>query len=501
MRRTAATAVDRLCLTPRAAALVANHKVPLEFIPVSGENVVGVPEILEGLYQARKAEARAGRLPLMSVDVVEGGGSLVRANLPPLKEHQVPAANAFLLDGRVASGTLVGFPGCGKTLITLHIASHQPGPVLVVVPTTIARDQWADTLRKCGVSTHVLGQDESFQWGRVGVFVATYWLLSAQQASLSADVAALVTRALTVSYGSLILDEVHKFPAPVFSTVCTSVFRRCTIGCTATLWRADDRIANGHLDDLIGGPVRFCISEDDVARGLFPCVEEVTHTVEMSSTFLAAWHAGTHDRRLLGCLNPKKLALAAELIACEAKKKATIKAIVFCDWVDALPHVASVIRRGVRTSLYGPLSGGTPTAVRQVALRQFRCATDGVLVISRVGEMALNIPDAELCLQITHRNSEESKVQRRGRVLRECEGKRSKNIVLVTAGTPEALSQNVEGTTTNAPPDILVPELPASVECELLRACARPKPKPTPREERHGPVRRKRKPRLLKPSS
>ena len=459
-----ADTLAHLALGPLPRRIVDENRIPLDLIPVYGANIVGITEVLKGLKTLRDRLRAEGSE--IAVDRVSCSGLAV-ATLPPLREHQVEAMRSFLDHGEPLSGTLDAPPGFGKTFTSLHIAKNQPGAVLILVPTTIARDQWRKTLRTRGVSTFVLGEDRVFRWGEYGAILATYWLVTTKQTALSDDLASKLSKVLTVSYGTLILDEVHKVPAPIFSTACGMVFRRTTIGCTATLIRSDGRIKD--LDALIGGPVRFSISYETLTgQGLFPEVEDKTLSVPMHTSFGDRMEGGEFNKQLLATLNPNKLSLASMIV-----RKHQQKSIVFCDWVRALAPTTSFLRATQPLPVFGPLSGASKPRERESTLSAFRnLPTGGVLVISRIGEMALDVPDAAICIQISHTRSAEAAVQRRGRITRKSDGKQPKSFILVSQGTPEA--QNIEGVAEAGD----VEEVEEPVRTALLDACRNTNKKP-----------------------
>lgn len=472
-----ADTLSHLVLGPLPKRIVKENRIPLDLIPVYGSNVVGITEVLKGLKTLR-ARNRAEGLEI-PVDPLTGSGLDV-AVLPPLREHQVEAVRSFMKDGALLSGTLDAPPGFGKTFTSLHIAKNQSGAVLILVPTTIARDQWCKTLRTRGVNVFVLGEDRVFRWGEYGAILATYWLVTTKQSALSDDLASVLSRVLTVSYGTLILDEVHKVPAPIFSTVCGMVFRQTTIGCTATLIRSDGRIKD--LDELIGGPVRFSVDYETLTgQGLFPEVEDKVLSVPMHTSFGARMEDGEFNKQLLTTLNPNKLSLASMIV-----RKHQQKSIVFCDWVRALAPTASFLRATQPLPVLGPLSGASKSHERESTLSAFRnLPIGGVLVISRIGEMALDVPDAAICIQISHTRSAEAAVQRRGRITRKSDGKRPKSFILVSQGTPEA--QNTEGVAEAGD----VEEVEGPARTALLEACRNTDEKP------ERPVKKRKRPKLL----
>lgn len=471
-----ADTLPQLTLGPLPQKLVAEHRIPLDLIPVYGSNVVGISEVLKGLKKWREQLRSDGNE--IPVDPVTGRG-LSLSVLPPLREHQVQAVQSFLDKGSPLSGTLDAPPGFGKTFTSLHIAKNGEGAVLILVPTTIARDQWCKTLRTRGVNTFVLGEDRVFRWGENGAVLATYWLMTTKHTALSEQLSETLSKVLTVSYGTLILDEAHKVPAPIFSTVCGMVFRKTTIGCTATLVRSDGKIAD--LDSLIGGPVRFSITYDALTeQGLFPEVEDSVLSVPMHADFACRMEEEGFSKQLLTTLNPNKLSLASALV-----REHQQKSIFFCDWVVALPHVASFLRDTQPFPVFGPLSGSSNARERESTLSAFRDLPTGVLVISRIGEMALDVPDAAVCIQLSHTRSVEAAVQRRGRITRKAEGKQPKSYILVSQDTAEA--QNTEGVTNAGE----VEDVEEPICTALLEACR------STDEKREQPSKKRKRPKLL----
>ena len=457
-----ANELSTLSLSGKARRIVEQNRVPLDAIPVEGGNVVGIAQVLVGLRTERdRIRSAGGTIP---VDVVVGGRGVDAAVLPPLEEYQIEVLDRFLgSDGLPLSGTLDAPPGFGKTYTSLHVAKRQPGAVLILAPTTIARDQWCGTLRSCGVSTFVLGEDTVFHWGEYGAIVATYWLVTTRQTVLSRDLASNLSKVLTVSYGTLILDEVHRMPTPIFSTVCHTVFRRTTIGCTATLARSDGRIDD--LDALIGGPLRFSIDYATLTdQGVFPEVEDRVLSVPLHDSFAACWD-GDYSRQMLSTLNPNKLSAVLQIV-----RDLGQKTIVFCDWVRALDPIVSFLRKALHhVRVLDSLSGVTSAQERRSILLAFKSLHTGVLVISRVGEMALDVPDAQVCIQMSHTKSMEAAVQRRGRITRRSDGKHPKSYILVTDGTPEA--QNTKASIAAS----IVQEVDAGTRIALLAECRKKK--------------------------
>lgn len=399
--------------------------------------IVETSEVLEALRQKRH-RLRAAGVSVPADRVQADCGRLCDADLTriPARPCQEEAIAAVSKDGVPFNGILEAATGFGKTIVALHACRGLRSPVLVVVPTNIARDQWVRKLREVGVSVYVLGSDQRLPWLKVGAVVCTYWVLTAT-GSIGADLRENINRALTVSYGAMILDEVHKSPADVFGTAFRLVMRSSTLGLTATLSRPDGR--ESLLPQLVGGDVLYSTHLDALSKsGHAPTLDVAIVRVPWHPAFDRARTAREGRTTLVNALNPCKLALMRLLLRNHgATGGSGCKAIVFCDWLRALPWVAAHVR-AAGVCVFGPIAGGASDKTRQLALAAFRDAPSGALVISAVGEMALDVPELDLCIELTHKADRGRTQQRHGRTTRVgASEKRSRAVILVNDDSPE----------------------------------------------------------------
>ena len=388
----------------------------LSELGITGAGLFGVPEAISLIQRRRAAMAKSGE-HIPEDTPVAGTRCMADAALPRLRPRQEEAL-ADLVTGtgelqELQNGILVAATGFGKTLVALHAVRRLRSPLLVITPTTISRDQWVKHLTDAGVSAYTLGSsEEPIPFGGFGAVVATYCLITSEPHALTEAVRANLVKVLATSFGAVISDEVHKGPTPVFSKAYDRLVRARTLGLTATLARSDG--LDEHLPRLIGGPVRHVVSHEELIRtSQAPELVVSSHSVPMHPTFCSAWALPGANRRLLAVLNPWKLAVMRLLLTTNLDKKC----VVFCDWVAAMPVLAEQIRRSGAV-LFGPLHGKTPAARRASILKELRASTSGVLLLSSVGEMALDDDGLSMSIEMTSTSSAAGTTQRRGRLTR-----------------------------------------------------------------------------------
>jgi superfamily II DNA or RNA helicase len=443
-------AMGGVVVTKPAAAILHLYKIPSSFVPVGGMNVIGVQQALRGLVSLRASLPPGGDHPAMrALSIQPKSGRWKDAKLPALFPHQKFAYGAFMsgqhctsADRPVESGILHARCGFGKTLVVGHILSHLCGAALIVVPSSIAQDQWLRHLSAWGVSCRkVEGRMVSFN--TVSAVVVTYSMISSRtrhSESMRRD----LDTVLAVYYSALVLDEAHLVPAPIFRLTCKNVTRDVTIALTATMSRTDGRICD--LPLLVGGNVLFSseksgddhmFSATNASSSSALSLERRVLEVPLCDSMLSAWNAATGPKKqVVVILNPNKMSLLIQILS-EHKDK---KCIVFCDWTRVIHCICHVLDSDVRVGcVYGPLSGSSSSTSRANVLESFaRAEGGGVLLLTSVGEVALDIPSLEVVVELTSNRSGAASKQRVGRVLRHVEGKMTAfSYVLLTSGASE----------------------------------------------------------------
>jgi DNA excision repair protein ERCC-3 len=227
-------------------------------------------------------------------------------------------------------------------------------------------------------------------------------------------------------WGLIVYDEVHLLPAPVFRATADLQARR-RLGLTATLVREDGREAD--VFSLIG-PKRFDVPWKDLERQAWiataACVEE---RVPMSAGRRMEYALA--DRRSqfrIAAENPAKLARLRELLAIHAEGRVLIMG-------EYLSQVEAIARE-----IGAPLiTGKTPQPDRESIYASFRRKELHCLVLSKVGNFAIDLPDADVLIQVSGAfGSRQEEAQRLGRILRpKQDGRAAHFFTLISRDTRE----------------------------------------------------------------
>ena len=232
----------------------------------------------------------------------------------------------------------------------------------------------------------------------------------------------IITDLLKREWGLLIFDEVHGASTENIEEFVSKIKVQCKIGLTATLVREDDRI--GDLEFMIGpklyeAPWQHLQKEGYIANA--KCFEVI---IPMTKFFYEEYITEDTDgtksttlrKRLLETINPYKFEICKTLInkhlACGHK------IILFCDIVSAASYYANNLRIPNRH-----MDGKTRDEDREIILEQFKSGAIDLLITTKVGDVGIDLPDANVGIQINSSSgSRRQEAQRLGRVLRPKEG-------------------------------------------------------------------------------
>ncbi|MHB1848483.1 MAG: DNA repair helicase XPB [Acidimicrobiales bacterium] len=319
-----------------------------------------------------------------------------------LREYQRNAADAFVASG---SGVVVLPCGAGKTAVAMAAMAKVSSRTLVLVTSTVAARQWrAELLAHTSLTEDEIGEYSGERKEIRPVTLATYQIVIAKRGRLMPHMDALSTE----DWGLIVYDEVHLLPAPVFRMTADIQSRR-RLGLTATLVREDRK--EGDVFSLIG-PKRFDVPWRDVeAQGYIApasCTEvRVTLADEERMAYALAEPA---ERYRAGATARSKVAVVEALCAAAvAAGEPTLVIGQFLDQLEALGH-----------RLHAPvLTGETATAERERLFAAFRCGDIPVLVVSKVANFSVDLPEASVAIQVSGTfGSRQEEAQRLGRLLR-----------------------------------------------------------------------------------
>lgn len=338
-----------------------------------------------------------------------------------VRRYQTEAAEAFHLGGSAAggSGVVVLPPGSGKTVVGIVAMALVGQRTLVLTTSRTSASQWRrELLAKTTLTPDQVSEYAARQGKRVApVTLCTYQMLTTRArgggsgaAADGAEVAEPVYPHLDLmrahDWGLIVYDEVHLLPAPVFRLTAEIQARR-RLGLTATLVREDGR--EGDVFSLIG-PKRYDRPWRELERdgwiATADCCEVRLRLPEGERMGYAL--AEPRARYRLAATTPAKDALVHAILA----QHADAPTLIIGQYLDQLERLAA--------SLGAPLvTGATPQAERERLFDGFRAGHHDRLVLSKVGNFALDLPDAALLVQVSGAfGSRQEEAQRLGRVLR-----------------------------------------------------------------------------------
>ena len=317
-----------------------------------------------------------------------------------LREYQQHAIDNFFDHG---SGVVVLPCGAGKTLVGLGAMAQSKTTTLILVTNTVSARQWrAEILKRTTLTEDEVGEYSGQTKEILPVTIATYQILTAKRKGEYAHLALLDA----LDWGLVVYDEVHLLPAPVFKLTADLQARR-RLGLTATLVREDGR--EGDVFSLIG-PKRFDAPWKEIeAQGFISPARCFEVRVDLPESDRLEYAASADDERYrLAAAAPAKIKVVKSLVA----KHEGERILVIGQYLDQIDTLA--------TQLDAPqLTGSTPVAERERLYQEFREGITKVLVVSKVANFSIDLPEATVAIQVSGSfGSRQEEAQRLGRLLR-----------------------------------------------------------------------------------
>ncbi|WP_134766913.1 DNA repair helicase XPB [Nocardioides sp. 1609] len=338
-----------------------------------------------------------------------------------LRDYQRQAADSFWHGG---SGVVVLPCGAGKTLVGAAAMAHAQATTLILVTNTVSARQWKDELvRRTSLTEDEIGEYSGTVKEIRPVTIATYQVMTTKRGGAYRHLELLDAR----DWGLIVYDEVHLLPAPIFRMTANLQARR-RIGLTATLVREDGR--EGDVFSLIG-PKRFDAPWKDIeAQGWIApadCVE-VRVTLPTPERLVYAVAEPEERYRLASCTH-EKIQVVRDLVAAHSDQPT----LVIGQYIDQLDELAEKLDAPV-------IKGETPVKERQRLFEAFRSGEIGLLVVSKVANFSIDLPSAEVAIQVSGSfGSRQEEAQRLGRLLRPKEdGKTAHFYTIVSRDTVDA---------------------------------------------------------------
>jgi len=342
-----------------------------------------------------------------------------------LRHYQSAAAESFYRGGSVLGGNgVVVLPcGAGKTVVGLGVMNLVGEKTLILTTNTVAVRQWREEiLDKTGLGADDVGEYTGEEKRVSPVTITTYQMLTWRR-SKTADIEhfALFSRE---NWGLVIYDEVHLLPAPIFRVTAALQARR-RLGLTATLVREDEK--EDEVFCLIG-PKRYELPWKVLeGQGFIATAECVEVRVPLEASLRSRYLSADARRKFrVASENPAKIGVVERLIQRHPKGRI----LIIGQYIDQL--------RRLSKHLDVPLiTGKTPNPERERLYDAFRTGEERILMVSKVGNFAIDLPDANVAIQISGTfGSRQEEAQRLGRILRpKSDGGRASFYAVVTLGS------------------------------------------------------------------
>ncbi|GAB3938871.1 DNA repair helicase XPB [Corynebacterium tapiri] len=339
------------------------------------------------------AEDRAGYVDGESHPIALAGDWSVR-------DYQQQATESFFEGG---SGVVVLPCGAGKTIVGAAAMAQAQTTTLILVTNTVAGRQWRDELlRRTTLTPEEIGEYSGERKEIRPVTIATYQVVTRKTKGEYRALELFDSR----DWGLIIYDEVHLLPAPVFRLTSDLQSRR-RLGLTATLVREDARESD--VFSLIG-PKRYDAPWKELeARGFIATAEctEVRVTMTNEERLVYAT-ADTRDRYRIAACSSSKTRVVRKLL----DSHQGLPCLIIGAFIEQLEELA--------TALDVPLiDGKTSTKKREQAFAAFRAGEISVLVVSKVANFSIDLPEAAVAIQVSGTfGSRQEEAQRLGRLLR-----------------------------------------------------------------------------------
>jgi DNA excision repair protein ERCC-3 len=317
-----------------------------------------------------------------------------------LRPYQEQAVEGFWHGG---SGVVVLPCGAGKTLVGAASMARSQTTTLILVTNTVSARQWKDELlRRTSLTEDEIGEYSGARKEIRPVTIATYQVLTTKRKGAYTHLDLLDAR----DWGLIVYDEVHLLPAPIFRMTADLQARR-RLGLTATLVREDGREAD--VFSLIG-PKRFDAPWKDIEnQGYIAPADCVEVRVTLSDSERMAYAvAEPEDRYRLASCSPRKVGIVEKLVARHAGEPT----LVIGQYLDQLDELAGRLDADL-------ITGETTVAERQRLFNAFRTGEIALLVVSKVANFSIDLPEASVAIQVSGTfGSRQEEAQRLGRVLR-----------------------------------------------------------------------------------
>jgi DNA excision repair protein ERCC-3 len=324
-----------------------------------------------------------------------------------LRDYQKMAADSVIGNGGPGSGYgVIVLPcGSGKTVVGMEVMVRLSTRTLILTTNVAAVHQWIDELAdKLNLSPSDIGEYSGMRKEIKPITVCTYQVLTWRPAKEEDFPHMEILK--EGGWGLILYDEVHMLPAPVFKiTAELQAIHR--VGLTATLIREDHR--EDEVFSLVG-PKRCDVPWSQLeSQGWIAEAQCVEIRVPLPMELEIPYAVGTkREKYRIASENPAKIPIVKQLIENHAGEFI----LVIGQYLDQLVAIAK--------ELGAPLiTGATGNTKRDELYAAFRAKKERILVVSKVANFAIDLPDASVAIQVSGTfGSRQEEAQRLGRILR-----------------------------------------------------------------------------------
>jgi DNA excision repair protein ERCC-3 len=317
-----------------------------------------------------------------------------------IRPYQELAAEGFWHGG---SGVVVLPCGAGKTIVGAAAMAHAKATTLILVTNTVAARQWREELlKRTSLNEDEIGEYSGAKKEIRPVTIATYQVMTKKKNGVYAHLDLFDS----YDWGLIIYDEVHLLPAPIFRFTADIQSRR-RLGLTATLVREDGM--EGEVFSLIG-PKRFDVPWKEIeSQGYIAPAECIEVRVNLTETERLTYATAEVENRYRYCATTRT---KRDVVEALVKKHQGEQILVIGQYIDQLDELSEVL--GVPV-----IKGETPVKEREILFNKFRSGEITTLVVSKVANFSIDLPDATIAIQVSGAfGSRQEEAQRLGRILR-----------------------------------------------------------------------------------
>ncbi len=324
-----------------------------------------------------------------------------------MRDYQKSAISAFYRGGgkEGGSGVIVLPCGAGKTVVGIGIMSLLGTETLILVTNTVALRQWKEELLdKTNLEPETIGEFSGSKKEVKPITIATYNIMTYRKDKKEDFVHFGLFS--SKNWGLIIYDEVHLLPAPVFR-MTSEIQSKRRLGLTATLIRED-----GMETDVFSliGPKKFDIPWKTLEKTNWiasALCTEVRVEFDQETRFKYSI-AGEREKFRIASENERKFTIVKKIT--EYHNDASI--LIIGQYLDQLRALKDLFK-------YPIITGNTPVSEREDLYSRFRRGEIKRLIVSRVANFSVDLPDANVAIQVSGTfGSRQEEAQRLGRILR-----------------------------------------------------------------------------------